>query len=46
MDRNTALTLWAVIWFIFIGVLCFLFQSTIPLWLLILWILGFLDEED
>lgn len=46
MDRNTALILWTVIWFIFIGVLCFLFQSAIPLCLLILWILGFSDEED
>ncbi len=46
MDRNVALILWTVICFIFIGVLCFLFQSANPLWLLILWILGFSDEED
>lgn len=46
MSRNTALILWTVIWLIFIGFLCFLFQSANPLWLLILWILGFLDEED
>ena len=46
MDRNTVLILWTIIWFIFIGVLCFLFQSANPLWLLILWIIGFLDEED
>ena len=46
MSRNTALILWTLIWLVFIGVLCFLFQSANPLWLLILLILGFEDEED
>lgn len=46
MDRNTGITLWTLIWFIFIGFLCFLFNNANPLWLLILWLLGFLDDED
>lgn len=41
MDRNTALILWTIIWFIFIGTLCFLFKNGNPLWLLIIWIAGF-----
>lgn len=46
MDRNTALILWTIIWFIFIGVLCILFQNANPLWLLILWLLGFTEYDE
>lgn len=44
MDKNTALILWTMIWFVFIGILCFIFQNGHPLWLLIFWLMGF-DEE-
>lgn len=46
MNRNTALILWTIVWFIFIGTLCFLFQNANPLWLLILWLLGFEEAEE
>lgn len=44
MDRNIALILWTLIWFIFIGFLCFLFNNANPLWLLAIWFLGFLEK--
>lgn len=45
MNRNTALIIWTIIWFIFIGALCFLFKNANPLWLLVFWILGFEEDE-
>lgn len=45
MSRNTALIIWTIIWFIFIGTLCFLFKNANPLWLLVFWILGFEEDE-
>lgn len=32
--------LWTAIWLLFIGGLCVLFNSGLPLWLLLVWILG------
>ncbi len=46
MNRNTALILWTIAWLIFIGTLCFLFKNANPLWLLIIWILGFGDDLE
>ena len=33
--------IWTAMWLVFITVLCLIFDSGTPLWLLILWLMGF-----
>lgn len=41
MDENKKFYLiWTTIWLIFIGVMCFLFKDSWPMWFLLIWFIG------
>lgn len=38
--KNECRMLWTAMWLLFVLCLCFLFDTTAPLWLLVVWFLG------